>query len=35
MVCRDGENIVSAVYQKITNADVYLNWNSLALHGSK
>ena len=35
MLCRDGENIVSAVYQKITNADVYLNCNSLALHSSK
>ena len=36
MLCRDGENIVSAVYQKITNAYVYLNCNSLAaLHSSK
>ena len=30
MLCRDGENIVPTVYRKVTNADVYLNWNSFA-----
>ena len=32
MPCRDGENIVTKVYQKVTNAYVYLNWNSFAPH---
>ena len=27
MLCRDGENIVTSVFRKVTNADVYLNWN--------
>ena len=30
MLCRDGENIVTTVYRKVTNADVYLNWHSFA-----
>ena len=25
MICWDGENIATTVYQKVTNADVYLN----------
>ena len=28
MLCRDGENIVTSVFRKVTNSDVYLNWNS-------
>ena len=32
MLCRDGENIVTTVYRKVTNPDVYLNWNSFAPH---
>ena len=28
MLCRDGENNVTSVLRKVTNADVYLNWNS-------
>ena len=35
MLCRDGENIVTTVYRKVTNADVYLNWNSFASHSWK
>ena len=35
MLCRDGENIVTEVYRKVTNADVYLNWNYFAPHSSK
>ena len=35
MLCRDGENIVTTVYRKVTNADVYLNWNSFAPHSWK
>ena len=35
MLCRNGENIVTTVYRKVTNADVYLNWNSLAPHSWK
>ena len=30
MLLKYGENIVTAVYQKATNADVYFNWNSFA-----
>ena len=30
MLCRDVENIVATAYRKVTNADVYLNWNSFA-----
>ena len=30
MLCRDVENIVTTAYRKVTNADVYLNWNSFA-----
>ena len=33
--CRDEENIVTTVYQKPTNADVYLNWNLFAPYSSK
>ena len=33
--CRDEENIVTTVYRKSTNADVYLNWNSFAPHSWK
>ena len=29
MLSRNEENIVTTVYQKVTNAYVYLNWNSL------
>ena len=29
MLCLDKENIVTAVYEKVTNADVYLNWLSV------
>ena len=25
MLCGDGENIVTTVYRKVTNADLYLN----------
>ena len=32
MLCRDGENIVTAVYQNVANADVYLSWNLFAPH---
>ena len=28
ILCRDGENIVTTVYRKVTNADLYLNSNS-------
>ena len=35
MLCRDAENIVITVYRKVTNADVYLNWNMFALHSGK
>ena len=30
MLFRAGENIVITVYRKVTNADVYFNWNSFA-----
>ena len=32
LLCSDGENIVTTVYRKVTNVDVYLNWNSFAPH---
>ena len=32
MLCRDTENIVTAVYHAVANADVYLNWNSFDPH---
>ena len=35
MLCRDGEIIITTVYGKVTNADVYLNWNSFAPHSWK
>ena len=35
MLCRDGENIVTTVYPKVTNADVYLSWNSFTPHSWK
>ena len=35
MRCKDGENIVITVCQKVTNLDVHLNWNSSAPHGWK
>ena len=35
MLCRDGENIVTTVYRKATNVDVYLNWISFASHSWK
>ena len=35
MLCRDGENIVTTVYRKVTNADVYLNWNLFCPHSWK
>ena len=35
MLCRDGENIVTTAYRKVTNAYVYLNWNSFAPHSWK
>ena len=35
MLCRDGENFVTTVYRKVTNADVYFNWNSFAPHSWK
>ena len=35
MLCKDGENIVTEVYRKVTNADMYLNWNSFSSHSWK
>ena len=35
MLCREGENIVTTVYRKVTNADVHLNLNSFAPHSWK
>ena len=35
MLCRDGENTVTTVYRKVTNADVYLDWISFAPHSWK
>ena len=35
MLCRNEENIVTTVYRKVTNAHVYLNWKSFALHSWK
>ena len=35
MLCRDGEILSQQVYRKVTNADVYLNWNSFAPHSWK
>ena len=35
MLCRNGESIVTAVYQRVTNTDAYLNWNSFAPHRLK
>ena len=32
MLCRDGENIITKVYQNVTNTDVYLSWNLFAAH---
>ena len=32
MLFRDEENIVTTVYEKVTNVDVYLNSNSFAPH---
>ena len=26
---REGQNIITAIYRKVANSDVYLNWNSL------
>ena len=35
MLSRDRESIVTTVYRKITNADVYINWNLFAPHSCK
>ena len=35
MLCRDGENIATAIYRKVTKASMYLNWNSFAPHSWK
>ena len=35
MLCRDAENFVAAVYRKVTNNGLYLNWNSFAPHSLK
>ena len=35
MLCRDGENTVTTVYRKVSNADVYLDWISSAPHSWK
>ena len=35
MLCRDGENVVTTAYRKVTNADVYLNCNLFASHSWK
>ena len=35
MLCRDEENVVTTAYRKVTNADVYLNWNLFASHSWK
>ena len=35
VLCRDEENIVTTVYLKITNANVYLTWNSFASYSQK
>ena len=35
MLCRHEENIVTTDYQKVTNTDAYLNWNSFAPHSWK
>ena len=35
MLCRDGKNIITTVFRKASNADVYLNWNSFAPHSWK
>ena len=35
MRCKERENIVVTVCQKVTNLDVNLNWNSSAPHGWK
>ena len=35
MLCKDGENIVTEVYRKVANADMYLNWNSFSSHSWK
>ena len=32
ILCRDGENLLTTVYRKVTNGYVYLNWNSFAPH---
>ena len=35
MLCRHGENIVTTAYRKLTNTDVYPNWNLFASHSWK
>ena len=35
MLCTGGENIVTTVYRKVTNADVNLHSNSFAPHSRK
>ena len=35
MLCRDGENVVTTAYRKVTNADLYLNCNLFASHSWK
>ena len=29
---REGQNIITTVYRKVTNSDIYLNWDSFCPH---
>ena len=28
LLLNEGQNIITTVYRKVTNSDIYLNWNS-------
>ena len=35
LLLREGQNIITIVYRKVTNSDIYLNWNSFCPQGWK
>ena len=32
LLLREGQNIITTVYRKVTNSDIYLNWDSFCPH---
>ena len=35
LLLREGQNIITTVYRKVTNSNIYLNWNSLCPQSCK